>query len=152
MPFGPNSCFLQRFPIISLMHLTITKVSASGFPPKAREKISIFFLLFSQPLSSIQLQQTILLRLPQNYTSQFNARFHYYTRPGNMDTSFGVPYPCHISVLTALSCYYFSEIAYIAMSYPYQCSCPCFLALCICYKPIFLFSFHVTPNLLSFLY
>ena len=62
MPFGPNSCFLQRFPIISLMHLTITKVSASGFPPKAREKISIFFLLFSQPLSSIQLQQTILLQ------------------------------------------------------------------------------------------
>ena len=108
-PFDPNSCFLQRFPIISLMHLTITKVSASGFPPKARETISIFFFLFSQSLSSIQLQQTILLRLPQNYTSQFNARFHYYTCPGNMDTSFGVPYLCRISFLTAVSCYYFSD-------------------------------------------
>lgn len=123
-----------------------------GFLQRQGRQYPFSFYFFSQSLSSIQLQQTILLRLPQNYTSQFNARFHYYTCLGNMDTSFGVPYPCHISFLTAVSCYYFSETTNIAMSYPYQCSCPCFLALRICYKPIFLFSFHVTPNLLSFLY
>ena len=46
---------------------------------------------------------------------------------GSMDTSLRVPYPCCISVVLAVLCYNFSEIAYVTMSYLYLCPCPCFL-------------------------
>ena len=40
---------------------------------------------------------------------------------GSMDISFGMPYLCHTGVVPTLSCYKFSEIAYVAVSYSYPC-------------------------------
>lgn len=36
----------------------------------------------------------------------------------SVDTSFGVWYPCRTGVLPLVSCYNFSEIARVAVSYP----------------------------------
>jgi len=42
-----------------------------------------------------------------------------------MDTSFGVLYQCRNGVQSAVSCYNFSKIARVAISYPYPYLYPC---------------------------
>ena len=36
-------------------------------------------------------------------------------------------YSCYTGVVSAVSCYIFSEVAYVAVSYTYPCPCLCFL-------------------------